>query len=585
MNHRSVVLAWVLVLAAIGANVPQVMADDPTAPALPVKLIFIHHSTGGYWLASSATSDLGGDLGQALMDNNYFVSATNYGWGPNQIGSSTDIPNWPDWFTGPDRDTIMAAVYSENNQNICNPSSPGDDCFGDWPRLSTDPGGENEIVMFKSCFPNSDLYTDPADGFTVTDAQNVYNDILTYFATRQDKLFIVITAPPLQASETAPDRAANARTFNNWLVNDWLAGYSHSNVAVFDYYNVLTSNGSPGRIDDPLVTTEPNDYALRPDGNHHYWNGVQATHTQTVANNFSAYPSGDSHPTSAGHQKATYEFAPLLNVFYHRWKSGANTLTVTKSGTGAGRVTSNPTGIDCGSACMYSLFPSTTVVTLTASASAGSAFTGWSGGGCTGTASCTVTMNQARNVTATFAADPTAHTLTVSVVGSSGGSVISTPSGIACPPACTAGFAGGAAVALAATAEPGGTFRVWRGACTTVPCSVTMNANKAVTAVFSKTFTDDPLTSHVTLIKEVHVADLRAAINTLRSRHSLVAYPWTDPTLIAGFTQVKAVHLLNLRNALNDVGPTTYAETITAGTTPIKASHLTELRDRVRALE
>jgi len=29
----------------------------------------------------------------------------------------------------------------------------------------------------------------------------------------------------------------------NWLVNDWLAGYPYNNVAVFDFYNVLTSNG------------------------------------------------------------------------------------------------------------------------------------------------------------------------------------------------------------------------------------------------------------------------------------------------------------------------------------------------------
>ena len=49
---------------------------------------------------------------------------------------------------------------------------------------------------------------------TVANAKAVYNDILTYFATRQDKLFIVITAPPLMESETTdPIHAANARAF------------------------------------------------------------------------------------------------------------------------------------------------------------------------------------------------------------------------------------------------------------------------------------------------------------------------------------------------------------------------------------
>ncbi|MBN2392426.1 MAG: hypothetical protein JXR84_16975 [Anaerolineae bacterium] len=306
-----------------------ITTDSPISPTTPVKLIFIHHSTGGHWLADVGEHDNAGGLGQALMENNYFVSATNYGWGPDGIGDRTDIPNWPEWFT----DTIMSQVYAESDQNICNPTSPSDDCFGAWPRLPTDPGGENEIIMFKSCFPNSDLYGNPGDPplpepndyeYTVANAKAVYNKILTYFAAHQDKLFVVIAAPPLAEGETASERAANARAFNNWLINDWLSSnsYTYSNVAIFDYYNVLTSNGSPGRIDDTEVITEPNDYALRPDGNHHYWNGSAVTHTQTIPNNYSAYPSGDSHPTTNGQQKATAEFVPLLNVFYNRWKSG-----------------------------------------------------------------------------------------------------------------------------------------------------------------------------------------------------------------------------------------------------------------------
>ncbi len=244
------------------------------------------------------------------MDHNYFVSATNYGWGPDSIGDRTDIPNWPEWFTGPNRDNIMAAVYRESGQNI------GD--FGAWARLPRDPGGENEIIMFKSCFPNSDLYghpndpplAEPDDSYTVANAKAVYNKILTYFATRQDKLFIVITAPPLMQSETTPQRAANARAFNNWLVNDWLKDYPYKNVAVFDYYNVLTSNGGNANNND----------AGAAQGNHHRWWNGQIQHIQTVNNNYAAYPSGDSHPSSAGHQKATAEFVPLLNVFYHRWQ-------------------------------------------------------------------------------------------------------------------------------------------------------------------------------------------------------------------------------------------------------------------------
>lgn len=75
-------------------------------------------------------------------------------------------------------------------------------------------------------------------------------------------------------------------------------------------------------------------------------------------------------------------------------------LTVTKSGTGMGTVSSSPSGINCGSTCLVG-YNIGTAVTLTASPSGGSTFTGW-GGACTGTGVCVVTMDAAKSVTATF---------------------------------------------------------------------------------------------------------------------------------------------------------------------------------------
>src|SRR5439155_21371057 len=62
-------------------------------------------------------------------------------------------------------------------------------------------------------------------------------------------------------------------------------------------------------------------------------------------------------------------------------------LTVSKAGTGTGTVTSAPAGITCGVTCSAS-FASGTAVTLTAAPAAGSTFSGWSGGGCSGTGPC-----------------------------------------------------------------------------------------------------------------------------------------------------------------------------------------------------
>jgi hypothetical protein len=290
--------------------------EDPSPPAAPVKLIFIHHSCGENWL-----DDSDGGLGIALRDNNYFVADTNYGWGPDGVGDSTDIGHWWTWFQGPRSATYTAALYAEYAQH------------SSYSRLSADPGGDNEIIVFKSCYPNSYLGGSPTDPptsghnplrghdayddsmHTVANAKGIYNDLLTYFAARQDKLFVAITAPPQMASETDATHAANARAFNNWLVFNWLAGYAHGNVAVFDFYNVLTSNGGDPNTND----------AGEEMGNHHRWWTGAVQHAQTVSGNYAAYPGGSgggSHPTAAGNQKASAEFVPLLNVFYNGWKAG-----------------------------------------------------------------------------------------------------------------------------------------------------------------------------------------------------------------------------------------------------------------------
>jgi subtilisin family serine protease len=69
--------------------------------------------------------------------------------------------------------------------------------------------------------------------------------------------------------------------------------------------------------------------------------------------------------------------------------------------SGEGTVTSTPAGISCSATCSAT-FPLGAAVTLTATAGAGNNFSGW-GGECTGTSTCTVTMNGSHSVTATFA--------------------------------------------------------------------------------------------------------------------------------------------------------------------------------------
>ena len=76
-------------------------------------------------------------------------------------------------------------------------------------------------------------------------------------------------------------------------------------------------------------------------------------------------------------------------------------LTVNKVGTGSGTVTSSPSGINCGSTCVYA-FNYNQLVVLSAANASGSSFTGWSGSGCSGTGTCSVTITAVAAVTATF---------------------------------------------------------------------------------------------------------------------------------------------------------------------------------------
>ena len=132
-------------------------------------------------------------------------------------------------------------------------------------------------------------------------------------------------------------------------------------------------------------------------------------------------------------------------------------------------------------------------MTLTATPDIGSTFEGWSGV-CTGTGSCTVTMSDTISVTATFnitlvsggAILPTVEkfTLTVTVEGS--GTVTSDPAGIFCVTGpCITSVDLGTEVILTATPDSGSTFESWGGACSgTGTCTVTLTANRAVTATF-----------------------------------------------------------------------------------------------------
>ena len=177
-----------------------------------------------------------------------------------------------------------------------------------------------------------------------------------------------------------------------------------------------------------------------------------------------------------------------------------NLLSVEKAGAGEGTVTAPDMAINCGLDpealdCAQGYAPGTTV-TLTAvpEAGTGSTFTGFTGGGCSGASpTCTVTVDAATTVTATFDdADPR---ISVTKAGSGArkagtgeGTVTSQPAGIACGADCTEEYPDGTPVTLYANPAPGSTFDGFTGGgCSGSgsTCTVTADQARTVTAIFS----------------------------------------------------------------------------------------------------
>ncbi len=145
-------------------------------------------------------------------------------------------------------------------------------------------------------------------------------------------------------------------------------------------------------------------------------------------------------------------------------------LTVEKIGTGAGLVTSDIAGLNCGKDCEEAYYEGLAIV-LTAAPQADSLFKGWSGAGCVSTLEtatpATITMTAATKCTATFDLLPPL-TLTVTKNGTGSGSIAAPAgmsTGIACGDKCAEDYKVSSLVSLTAKPALDSIFTGWRGDC------------------------------------------------------------------------------------------------------------------------
>jgi glucose/arabinose dehydrogenase len=115
--------------------------------------------------------------------------------------------------------------------------------------------------------------------------------------------------------------------------------------------------------------------------------------------------------------------------------------------------------------------------------------------------------------------------------------------------------------------------------------------NGSVYRVSFNSFTDPTLTAGASVIRAVHITELRVRIDALRTRFGRPAFDWTDASLGAG-TVVRAIHVADLRTALQDAyvaagqgAPGFTDSPLQQQSTVIKAVHIIELREAVFTLE
>ena len=199
-----------------------------------------------------------------------------------------------------------------------------------------------------------------------------------------------------------------------------------------------------------------------------------------------AYDAASHKALCGGDGLCTAPLAGELGDYIGSQMAAANVgvPSVTVSKVGSGTVTDTSGKINCGGSCTTTVTAGTSV-TLTANPGGG-LFSGWSGA-CIGTQlSCTVSVNDQLNVTATFT-----PVFTLSIGRSGSGTVTGNPGGafstqINCGGSCSAKFGQGTTVTLSASPAPGLSFVGWSGACSgTAPtCDVIISDNTKVQVTF-----------------------------------------------------------------------------------------------------
>jgi hypothetical protein len=187
-------------------------------------------------------------------------------------------------------------------------------------------------------------------------------------------------------------------------------------LCFFLSYSISSAAQATLTWDPPVVFTDVTGYMI-------HYGTASGVYSQGVdVGNTTSYTVSNLNDGQTYYFTATaYDLAGNQSVYSNEVSIGTPIqqylLVISKPGTGTGIVSG--TGIDCGNTCL-ALYSPATVVSLSAKADPGSTFAGWSGGGCSGSGLCAVTMNAATTITATFNTSIVTYLISATVTGTGG---------------------------------------------------------------------------------------------------------------------------------------------------------------------
>ncbi len=180
------------------------------------NIIFLHHSVGHNLIDQGQVRELFTQSGYDFYDHDYNHLGLRNPDG-EYLGYGYNVPHDN---TDPDG---LAEIFSQPVYTL---------------PLNTFSGLlQHEVIVFKSCFPVSDITSEERlDEYKV-----YYLEMREVMDQHPEKIFILITPPPLNPAETNYEIAARARRFTDWLVSDeYLAG--RLNVFAFNFFDHLVEN-------------------------------------------------------------------------------------------------------------------------------------------------------------------------------------------------------------------------------------------------------------------------------------------------------------------------------------------------------